>query len=178
MTDRNVRPFSSTAVARCLGLALAALLLPAAGCASVLAKTHQRVQFQADRTGTQVVVKEHGTDVEYGPQYTPAWVVLDKSRDYTITFTSPDGAEIDFVPGRTFELLSLLNILGLIWFIPDVYTGAIMRYEEDAWRAEFETDAVRPAIPDTSLPRISLPAYTPQGSRQAHRPANDAPADE
>lgn len=153
---------------RLLSLALALML--ASGCASVLAKTHQRVQLQSDVEGTQVTVEEQDSDLVYGPQYTPAWVVLDKSKDYVIRFRSPEGTEIEFTPGRDVDLLTLLNLFGLLGFVADLYTGAFFRFQAYAWRADFDAKRVHQSKPDRSLPHLELPRYTPRrgsASRQA-----------
>ncbi len=136
------------------------VLVVGTGCASVLSKTHQRVQLQSDVEGTQVSVEEEDSGITYGPQYTPAWVVLDKSKDYVIRFESPQGDLLELEPGREFDPVTLLNIFGVLGFFADIFTGAILRYEAGAWRAEFAANRVAEAVPDRALPHLSLPRYT------------------
>ena len=129
-----------------LATVVAALMFTTA-CASIISRTHQPVEMSSDVQGTTVTATEMGTGRVFGPWQTPAWITLDKNHTYQVEFNTPDGDKLGFEPPRTFDPISLLNILGLLGFIGDLFTGAIQKYTADGYFANFGEKRVEPSIP-------------------------------
>lgn len=112
------------------------------GCASILNRTATPVEFQSDTAGTQVVVKSTDSKQTMGPVQTPATLILDKGRTYDAVFTTADGRELRHRLGKRFDPVTLINILGLLGFIADAFTGALQTYDGEAYRADFRANQV------------------------------------
>ncbi len=139
-----------TAVRLALLVAIAAPLLFSTACASIISRTHQPIEMSSDVDGTTVTATEVGSGRVFGPWQTPAWITLDKGRSYQVEFNTPDGKKLGFEPPRTFDPISLINILGLLGFVGDLFTGAIQKYTADGYFANFDESRVEPAIPGST----------------------------
>ncbi|MGE0433058.1 MAG: hypothetical protein AB7K09_22010 [Planctomycetota bacterium] len=133
-------------------VAIAAAVAP--GCASILSRTHQVVQFSSDVEGTTITATEQGSGRVFGPWALPTFVTLNKGDSYRLVFEAPGGKRLEFIPPRTFDPIALINILGLLGFIADLVTGAIEKYTARGYFVNFTDSRVEPTAPARIGPEL------------------------
>lgn len=109
---------------------LGAASLCCTGCATVITGTVQEVTINSTPPGAHVNVGPH-----FG--VTPERFVFLRGEDYTIEARYGDQVRTMSL-NRKFDKVGILNILFPPGFLVDAVSGAITRYEPDAYMIEFD----------------------------------------
>lgn len=117
-------------------------LLSLQSCATIFTGTKDTIRFESKPAGAKVRIE--GIDVGR----TPVDAVVKRSiNDKTATMTLEGYDSRTFELSKEFNVISILNLFGLVGWAIDAATGSLMKYDQKVYTIELETEKTTGKMP-------------------------------
>ncbi len=122
-------------------------------CASLFTGTSDNITFNSEPKGARILIE----GIDYGR--TPATVSVKRPglSDKQVTFQLEGYEDRVFTLQKEFNVVSILNLAGLLGWVVDIATGAVMKYNPRSYNMELRPEGTSYNIQD--LPRDLQGSY-------------------